>query len=61
MGLFWDYYPNVPMIFPFFSHDFGSEVQQMRLTGATLAGEPLHPALVWPWKGLLAVVKLKWR
>eukprot|EP00435_Cladocopium_sp_Y103_P008290 s4422_g2.t1 len=31
-----------------------SEVQQMRLTGATLAGEPLHPALVWPWKGLMA-------
>ncbi|CAK9092060.1 unnamed protein product, partial [Durusdinium trenchii] len=28
-----------------------AEVQEMRLTGYSTAGEPLPSALVWPWKG----------
>ena len=28
----------------------------MRLMGVTLSGEPLPPALVWPWKGSLAAL-----
>ena len=26
----------------------------MRLTGFTMQGAPIHPSLVWPWKGPLA-------